>query len=664
MHHGSPRLLQRHQLALPAGYTLEGYRLERVLGQGGYGITYLGTDVQSGRKVAIKELLPHGLVTRVQGSQVVPIASFSERNFERAQESFVKEARTLAGLSHPNVVQMHRLFMANGTAYMVMDYVEGQSMREWLRKHPQPSEAQLRNILMPLLDGLEHVHEAGLLHRDIKPDNIFITTKGKPVLLDFGSARADLGRTQTLTAIVSEGYSPFEQYQKKARQNAATDLYSLAASMVRAITGDVPASAIDRSANPTFQRPVAASHKDRYRVPFLKAVDAAFSVQASDRPQSVAEWRAMFDEEGPAKKPGNAPAKLPAPAPALPQLNSRLRPLIQPSRRLERWMIRMTVVMLLLSAVGGGYLLVRLWVGGSGASKTEKAPQVPAQAPSSAAAALAAPVAAPGAGVTPAGPEPSAGDLREATLPGGVLMKFRYCPAGTFTMGSSIREAERGRDEVLKEVTISRGFWMAQTEVTQEQWEAVMGHNPSFFTGDKHLPVEQVSWEQAQAFVWKLNQLAQAGSPELHQKGCQYALPDEAQWEYACRAGTRTAFHVGDALTSIEANFDGSRPYGTFVKGPYLGRTVVVGSYLANAWGLLDMHGNVREWCAGWDGKNVPGGIDSPGHEIGGSRVLRGGSWYFEAALCRSAVRNVASPDHRSYDAGFRPALVPVPVPE
>ncbi len=293
-----------HLLALPGGYVLEGYRIEKVLGEGGFGITYLGRDTGSGKRVAIKELLPREYATRTHGSQVVPSGTHTTEAFAWALDSCINEARTLADLSHPNIVLIHRLFQANGTAYLVMDYVDGQSLNAWLKSLAQPpDEAQLRGILMPLLEGLEHVHEAGLLHRDIKPDNIFLTAKGKPVLLDFGSARVAPEGIQTMTSLVSKGYSPFELYATRSRQTPAADLYALAATLVRAITGKPPEDAADRIVDPTLTRPVSETHRGRYSEAFLRAIDAAFAVQAAERPQSVAAWREMLEGgAGPAVK--------------------------------------------------------------------------------------------------------------------------------------------------------------------------------------------------------------------------------------------------------------------------------------------------------------------------------------------------------------------------
>jgi len=230
---------------------------------------------------------------------------------------------------------------------------------------------------------------------------------------------------------------------------------------------------------------------------------------------------------------------------------------------------------------------------------------------------------------------------------------FRWCPPGTFTMGSPTSEKDRYDNETQHQVTLSRGFWMLETPVTQAMWESVMGNNPSHFKGSKKLPVEQVSWDDCQGFIQKLNGLNIAPS------GFKFSLPTEAQWEYACRAGTMTPFHFGSVLNGDKANCDGNYPYGTSTKGKYLEKTSEVGSYPSNAWGLLDMHGNVWEWCLDWYGNYPSGAVTDPvGSPTGSNRVIRGGSWLDYAQDCRSAIRNRDDPTLRDYIIGLRLSLV------
>jgi serine/threonine protein kinase len=289
---------EQHVLALPAGYQLGKYLLKGVLGSGGFGITYLAEDTTLNRKVAIKEMLPNDFATRVDGTTVVAKTASEKANLEWARARFVDEGRALAACDHPNVVNVYEMIEANGTAYMVTKYEEGCSLERWLRDLGRtPSERELREILAPLLSGLERVHRAGFLHRDIKPDNIYLTTDGRPVLLDFGSARqAITSRSMVMTSIVSVGYAPFEQYHEDGNQGPWSDIYALGAVMYRAITGSKPPEAARRLQNDSCQN-LATAYAGRYDARFLTATDRALKVNESQRPQSVAEWRDMMGAE-------------------------------------------------------------------------------------------------------------------------------------------------------------------------------------------------------------------------------------------------------------------------------------------------------------------------------------------------------------------------------
>ena len=244
-------------------------------------------------------------------------------------------------------------------------------------------------------------------------------------------------------------------------------------------------------------------------------------------------------------------------------------------------------------------------------------------------------------------------------LKNSIGMEFASIPAGKFLMGSPETEKERDQDETRHEVTLTRGFLMGIHEVTQAQYEQVMGQNPSNFKGAT-LPVETVSYDDAMAFCKKLSDL-----PPEKASGRKYRLPTEAEWEYCCRAGTSTPFHFGQELNGTQANCDGNFPYGTTEKGPYLEKTSPVGSYPANAWGLYDMHGNVWEWCQDrYDSYPKQSVADPRGPEVGSGCVFRGGGWSFVAANCRSAIRSGYVPSYRDDWGGFRLALSSSGIPK
>ena len=227
-----------------------------------------------------------------------------------------------------------------------------------------------------------------------------------------------------------------------------------------------------------------------------------------------------------------------------------------------------------------------------------------------------------------------------------VSQRCRWIAPGTFPMGSPEGEKNRGNDETQHEVTLTRGYWLADTACTQALWQAVMGDNPSMFKDDPANPVERVSWDVVQTFLDRLNELV---------PGLDAGLPSEAQWENACRAGTTTPFSFGDNITPEQVNYDGNYPYADGEKGLFRKRSVPVKSLPPNPWGLYEMHGNVYEWCADWYGDYPEGPqIDPPGPPAGVYRVLRGGSWDGYGHCCRAAYRYRDEPGFRIYDSGFR----------
>jgi serine/threonine protein kinase len=296
---------QQSQHALPVGYQLHWFQIESILGVGGFGITYLARDGNLKRSVAIKEYLPSDLSVRKDDSTVEPVSEHESETFGWGLDRFLSEARTLARFQHPNIVGVHSVFEANNTAYMVMEYEQGRSFGTVLREPGSCREDRLRDLLMPLLDGLEQVHEAGFVHRDIKPNNLFVRDDGTPVVLDFGSARQALGvETRTLTSLVSPGYAPFEQYNANRdgdKQGPWTDIYALGATLYRAVTGKGPVDALTRAGailkgHKDVLIPASMAGAGRYSERFLEAIDRALTFQPEARPQSIAEWRVMFTD--------------------------------------------------------------------------------------------------------------------------------------------------------------------------------------------------------------------------------------------------------------------------------------------------------------------------------------------------------------------------------
>ena len=277
--------------ALPAGTMLMEYRVESVLGVGGFGITYLARDTQLEKQVAIKEYFPSAAVSRVADGTVTIAGPNVAVEFASGLDRFLKEARTLAGFSHPHIVRVNRYFRANETGYMVMDYEDGESLKTWLQRQPSPPADVLKGLLAPLLDGIEKVHSAGFLHRDIKPDNIFVRKRGDPVLIDFGSARqAIAGVTHTLTTLVTPGYAPFEQYAAGSEQGPWTDIYALGAVLFYAVTGRNPPDAIGRMKNDSLDT-LLAPVVPRYGPELIDAIAWAMTLDEKKRPQTVTEWR-------------------------------------------------------------------------------------------------------------------------------------------------------------------------------------------------------------------------------------------------------------------------------------------------------------------------------------------------------------------------------------
>lgn len=366
-----------HLNALPAGTRLGEYEVVDVLGAGGFGITYRAWDTTLQKYVAVKEYLPRDFATRTNTRTVVPTSQADRADYEWGLTRFLDEARTLARFDHPHINKVHRFFEAHGTAYLVLDYIEGETLSTLLERQGRLSEDGLKGLLTDVLSGLAEVHAAGYVHRDLKPGNLMVKPDGNVVVLDFGAARQAVGqRSKSVTSILTPGYAPLEQYDTKAEDVGPwSDIYALGMVAYRCISGlsdgELP-DAVTRSRSARKGsgdlEPAVSIGQGRYDARLLRAIDRAIQVEEDARPQSIAEWQQAL--------PGLTLNESRATPPAGPSKEPRTETTAATSAFL-RWAIVAGVIALIVAIGGGAY-----WLGQRGSGvPTEQAiaPVVPAQ---------------------------------------------------------------------------------------------------------------------------------------------------------------------------------------------------------------------------------------------------------------------------------------------
>ncbi len=298
-------------LALPSETILDkDYKIRRVLGAGGFGITYLAEEIPLQRKVTIKEYFPSEYAARIDDVDAVPRSKDCAGDYKWGLDRFIEEAQTLAKFEHPNIVRVFRYFRANKTGYMVLQWEEGVSLRNWLKELKRaPRQAELDALIEPLLSALELIHKSDYLHRDIAPDNVIVRRDKSPVLIDFGSARGEIAnQSRTVSALVKPGYSPYEQYASTtSSQGPWTDIYALGATLYQAVTGKRPPDSPARKLKDEYVTAREAAIGS-FRPSFLAAIDTALRLEPKDRPQSIAEWRGPL--LAPVERPPAAKARM------------------------------------------------------------------------------------------------------------------------------------------------------------------------------------------------------------------------------------------------------------------------------------------------------------------------------------------------------------------
>jgi serine/threonine protein kinase len=287
--------MRKKPVSLKRGTELDGYRLEKLLGGGGFSVVYLARQLDDNRPVVIKEYMPSKLAVRNRDGRVRARNEATENRFSRGRKLFFQEASTLATLKHPNIVNVFNFFQANGTVYMVMEYQDGENLQRYIQnRRGGLSETFLRTVFPRLLDGLELIHATDLLHLDIKPGNIHIQRGGQPLLLDFGAVHGfPQSRQEQPGQVISPGFSPIEQYDSKGYVGPWTDLYAIGATMRACIEGRAPDNARKRHDHDNM-RPALVAFRKRYSDPLLRAIDWAMEVDPLLRPQNVAQFRAAL----------------------------------------------------------------------------------------------------------------------------------------------------------------------------------------------------------------------------------------------------------------------------------------------------------------------------------------------------------------------------------
>jgi len=563
------------------------YLIVGVLGQGAFGRTYQAKDLNFNQKPRVIKKF----IAQMQGSAL-----------EKSKELFQREAEKLDELKHEQIPTVYDYFSAGNSLYLVQEFIEGETLLQEYQREGRFSEQKIKEILRELLPVLAYLHSKGLIHRDIKPDNLMRRRgDGKLMLIDFGGIKEQT--SQMGTGLYTPGYAAFEHIMGRAV--AASDLYSLAATCVRLLTGCLPQSnsnlpdlVYDVDERKWLWQSVLKSQKRSISDFLANLLNKMLEDKSSRRYQSASEILTLLNNP-----PSSPPVVQPPPASPPPKRT------ITSGITRRKWLYN-SVGMIIF---GGAIALV--------IDKRDVWLKLPSTSPSD---------------------EPIKPTFTEK-LPGGLQLEMVELPGGEFMMGSPDSDPDAQSNEKPQHQVKVNSFAIGKYPITQAQYQAVMGNNPSYFKNNPQNPVERVSWNDAQAFCQKLSQIT----------GKTYRLPTEAEWEYACRAGTTTRFYFGDN--------DNQLGIYAWYNGNSGSKTHPVGQKKPNDWRLYDMSGNVWEWCEDdWHDsyENAPRDGSAWLTNDNDYRIVRGGSWVNDPNNCRSANRNRANRYNGSYSIGFRVASV------
>ncbi|MGF2034040.1 MAG: bifunctional serine/threonine-protein kinase/formylglycine-generating enzyme family protein [Nostoc sp. CmiVER01] len=609
------------------------YEIIRELGGGGFAITFLAKDcLQPSQPLCVvKQLRP-------------------ERTEPRIVEFFETEATVLEKLGkYSQIPQLLAHFRENNNLYIVQEFIEGHDLKAEIIPGKQLSESYVTKLLQDVLQVLSFVHNQQVIHRDIKPENLMRQHRdGKIFLIDFGAVKelstliVNVEGKVTSTVIVgTPGYMPNEQ--KNGKPIFASDIYALGVMLIQALTG---VSAVDFEEDAKTGE-ILWRHQARVSKHLANVLSKMVRRHYSLRYANATE--------------------------VLQDLSKKLSPPPTRPQQSVNWSRRRVIQTVGLMGASFSFAIgvEKLLLNNAKRKALPSNSSIPANN-----------IPVPSPNETPALPTKSV-NTKELALktfqfevmkvdkqgnitiisPGqaiyfiedlgnGNTLEMVEIPGGHFLMGSPVGEKQRNPNEGPQHPMTIKVFFMGKFTVTQEQYQAVMGINPSYFQGANR-PVEQVSWNDAVKFCQKLSLMTNKN----------YRLPSEAEWEYACRAGTTTPFYFGETITTEIANYNGSYIYGSAPPGENRQETMDVGSLPANAFGLYEMHGNVWEWCQDKyhnDYRGMP--ADGSAWVSGNNNpcLLRGGSWLTQSSVCRSSARlDGGNSDVAFYDFGFRVVCTP-----
>ena len=603
------------------------YIIQEKLGAGGMGQVYKAFHPEVAKLVAIKVILPQG--------------KFDTESVKR----FEREVKASEKLVHPNIIAVLDSGSSKGSLFMVMELIEGKDLFELINEKGKLSVNEAVAYIIQAARALEHAHANGVIHRDVKPANLIADSHGFLKIVDMGLAKIQAGENEdkismltTNTAIMgSADFMSPEQTVSTKNVDTRTDIYSLGASFYFLLTARVmyPQKATFSKLISHRQAPISSLKFMRPDV--SQKLDDIYTKMVAkkvgDRYQSMTEL--ILDLEALEKESGTQD---------LLKQGAALNPFqvngvnfldlddnsIKPKKSAGIFSNRKIALFCAGLLVLVGLLFVILFIPKNTMVKNDINNTNDAQD-----AFLEPPFDFNQAQEEQQSLAKTLGLAVETTvdLGRGVNLAMILIPQGKFIMGSPLSEPGHKDDELQHQVVFSRPYFIGKYEVTQEQWEAVMGDNPSQTKGAK-LPVTNISWNDCQNFISKLNAKTESN----------YRFPTEAEWEFACRSGAKSAYSVGDKITKNDANYEnvkaGVKP---------------VGSYKPNAFGLYDMHGNVWEFCSDWYGAYAAGkSIDPMGVNNGRDHVLRGGSFFVDGLLLRSSTRDLVAPDFHNVVIGLR----------